>query len=273
MVDLISKYYDCECLMRNLVCVFYSRSKEWGVSPVYWYFTSALPKMLHAAYPLSFVGAYLHPKARSMMFVAVGFVALYSLLAHKEVRFLFPTIPLWNLSASIAITEMFSSTRRGFVVSCIRVSILAGLALGVGVTCISSLASYTNYPGGAAMNALHHLTQHESLVRHDSPNRISVHIDTYAATNGVSRFLEKGQPYAYSKQEGLNMTQYKDLGFDYLINEHSEIPGFELAESVRGFDHIHLCGNGPVPAARCALAGRMPLSLEQSDRVFIHKKA
>lgn len=69
------------------------------------------------------------------------------------------------------------------------------------------------------------------------------------------------------------MSQYEGLGFDYLINEHSKIPGFELTESIPGFDHIHLCGNGPVPAVHCALAGHMPLSLEHSDRVFVHKRA
>jgi alpha-1,6-mannosyltransferase len=208
-----------------------------------------------------------------MMFVAVGFVALYSLLAHKEVRFLFPTIPLWNLSASIAITEIFLSRRKGLVVSFIRVSVLAAIALGIGITYVSSLASYTNYPGGVAMNALHRLTYQESLERvSNTSSKISVHVDTYAAINGVSRFLEKGHPYMYSKLEGLNISQYKDLGFDYLINEHSNVPGYDLVESVRGFDRIHLCGNGPVPAVHCALAGHMPLTIEQRDRVFIHHK-
>ena len=115
-----------------------NRSAEWGTSPGHWYLTSALPRSLLLAYPLSFVvskhpplratppsfpkkpkkmlspsvahpsslpdlfhyqGAVLEPRARPVFVCASFFVATYSLLPHKELRFIFPTLPLFNACA------------------------------------------------------------------------------------------------------------------------------------------------------------------------------
>ena len=120
-----------------------NRSAEWGTSPGHWYLTSALPRSLLLAYPLSFVvskhpqlreappsfpkkpktkkpkncslplrrspprpphlfhyqGAVLERRARPVFVCASFFVATYSLLPHKELRFIFPTLPLFNACA------------------------------------------------------------------------------------------------------------------------------------------------------------------------------
>ena len=126
-----------------------NRSAEWGTSPGHWYLTSALPRSLLLAYPLSFVvskhpplretppslpkktktkkpknkktkkllppppsltprppphlfhyqGAVLERRARPVFVCASFFVATYSLLPHKELRFIFPALPLFNACA------------------------------------------------------------------------------------------------------------------------------------------------------------------------------
>lgn len=54
--------------------------------PWHWYWTSALPRGLLASLPLSVVGAVLEPKVRPYAAAATAFIALYSCLGHKEVR-------------------------------------------------------------------------------------------------------------------------------------------------------------------------------------------
>lgn len=62
------------------------RSKDWGVMPWHWYFTSVLPRALMAAMPLTCVGAGLERRVRPLVAAAAAFVVLYSFLGHKEVR-------------------------------------------------------------------------------------------------------------------------------------------------------------------------------------------
>lgn len=54
--------------------------------PAHWYWTSALPRSLLAALPLSLVGATVERRIRGLLLSVLAFIALYSILAHKEVR-------------------------------------------------------------------------------------------------------------------------------------------------------------------------------------------
>lgn len=220
-----------------------NKSKEWGVSPMWWYFTTALPKMLHTSYPLSFVGAAVDRRARAMMFVAVGYTALYSLLAHKEVRFLFPTLPLWNMSAAIGLCSVLQ--RGGKAGAIARTICVLSMACGIAVTFMSSFASYDNYPGA---KGLKNLIAHIESVKPPDPTRTittditSVHIDTLAATSGVSRFFENDLDgtVAFSKEEGVGLDAYQTRGFDYLLNEHAAVPGYVLVRPVQAFGGVRV---------------------------------
>eukprot|EP00240_Pyramimonas_obovata_P006170 CAMPEP_0118955538 /NCGR_PEP_ID=MMETSP1169-20130426/60131_1 /TAXON_ID=36882 /ORGANISM="Pyramimonas obovata, Strain CCMP722" /LENGTH=317 /DNA_ID=CAMNT_0006903411 /DNA_START=124 /DNA_END=1073 /DNA_ORIENTATION=+ len=73
-----------------------NRSGEWGVMPFHWYYTNALPRSLLAAAVLAPLGAFLERRVRGLALAALGFITLYSNLPHKELRFIFPAIPLLN---------------------------------------------------------------------------------------------------------------------------------------------------------------------------------
>ncbi len=255
-------------------CCGVCRSKDWGVSPWHWYFTSALPRMLHISYPLSFLGALVDSRSRSMMCIACGFVLLYSLLAHKEVRFLFPSLPLWNFSAAMGLYKLFYVSKSTGVIRAIRASVLGGIILGLLLHGVSSVASYSNYPGGDGM-----ITLRRHIEDQHRPNitSISVHIDTLAATAGVSRFLQEpkmnGIHVEYSKQEGLSLDAYRHRSFDYLLNEHPNIPGYTLIDSIQGFHAVRLCGGGGGirGAIQCMLALKSPLEFISVDTLYIHQ--
>jgi len=101
-----------------------NKSSEYGISPWYWYWTSALPKaLLGTAFfiPLAFWKDPHHPPHhhRKGLFHAeidmtivpflvpcLLFVALYSILPHKEIRFIFVILPMLNITAAKGLTYL-----------------------------------------------------------------------------------------------------------------------------------------------------------------------
>eukprot|EP00887_Chlorella_sp_A99_P007688 scaffold20.g7688.t1 len=250
-----------------------NRSHEWGVYPWPWYFTSALPRALHAAYPLALLGAALERRARQLLAVALAYVLLYSNLGHKEVRFLFPVLPLWNLCAACALHRLWvargKSAARGAALAATAALLAAGLAL----TAATAAASRHNYPGGAALARLHALAAGEAAAAAAAGRPLAVHIAVLPAQTGVSRFGEAGAPWTYSKQEGLTDAQLATWGFDYLLSDRQEIAGFSLVEAVPGFQRFALAGASLADALRGPLLrGRPPLRVVTAPRVYILRR-
>lgn len=182
--------------------------------PVHWYFTSALPRSLLFAFPLSFVGPYLDRRLIRVMVVAMVYVILYSRLSHKEVppdscftkntlkvRFLFPVLPLFNLSSAVAFVRFQRNKRKNWLSACAFYGCVCGYLLSISVTMLMLWASVWNYPGGHALQSLH-AHNHYSNFYHTGDcihDEISVHIGTLPAMTGISRFLELHHCWSYSK--------------------------------------------------------------------------
>jgi len=114
-----------------------------------------------------------------------------------------------------------------------------------------SAASYANYPAGYALDALHH----------KDFNRTSscvVHIDSFAAMNGISRFCENDFLWRYSKEEDLSVEEIIAKNFTYLINERSSIPEFKCLLAISGFSRLVVQLSFP------------PVRLLTEPKVFVH---
>ena len=97
-----------------------NKSANWGTMPPLWYFTSALPRSMLGALPvlggtlvlalLGIGGARdaLRPLAPHIA-AALAFVALYSFLPHKELRFIFPALPVLNAAAAAVLARLWDA--------------------------------------------------------------------------------------------------------------------------------------------------------------------
>ena len=201
------------------------RSAAWGTSPPLWYATSALPRALGFALPLSVVGALLEGECRPWFVSALASVVLLSFIPHKELRFVFPALPLLNLCAAVACERLWRNR-------ILRVAVLGVVAATAAATLIVfAPASRTNYPGGAALRLLHD--------DYALPGPARVHLDDLACTTGASRFGEElvHAGWIYDKRDGL-------LDFDEFDFRLAELPveddAFDVVATVEAFSGLKI---------------------------------
>ncbi|PRP80942.1 dol-P-Man:Man(7)GlcNAc(2)-PP-Dol alpha-1,6-mannosyltransferase [Planoprotostelium fungivorum] len=210
---------------------YQNESHKWGTSPFHWYFSNALPRSLLAALPLSLYAICTDfRKVWKVLTPSVVFLSLYSFLPHKELRFVFYVIPIFNLTAAVGLHRLQIQRKKSLVGRLLfSLSILA-LLVSAAATLFFFSASVFNYPGGVALQRLHHLGR-------NSPEKERyVHIDVATAVSGASRFGEMQKGWRYSKLE--NLKEEDMTLFHYILSENSTVKGFETIGSAHGFDGV-----------------------------------
>jgi alpha-1,6-mannosyltransferase len=102
-------YPELEVFYFNVVL---NKSHAWGTQPWHWYFTRALPKALGGAYLLAICGIYTQPRLLTpVVGPTIAFVAVYSILPHKELRFVFYALPVFNVAAAIGLEWIYRRMR------------------------------------------------------------------------------------------------------------------------------------------------------------------
>ena len=99
MLLLFTKSYCIHCMCLASLTVSH-------VSPFLWYFYSALPRACLIGVPLAVWGVIKERRTWPMISASLIFVLVYSLLPHKELRFIIYTIPLLNVTAAAGLTNL-----------------------------------------------------------------------------------------------------------------------------------------------------------------------
>lgn len=206
---------------------------------------------------------------------ALGFVALYSCLGHKEVRFLFPALPLFNMVAAAGLSRLhlaafpYMSTEKKepndkrmtpVVISrCVYALAVLLLMLSALVSISFGAISAWNYPGGDALRMLSQRVQQEVLMNSPSKNEslliVSVYIDVASAMSGVNLFGQRAaqestkervqwsfEKAGYEKEHVLTSDTVDWTQFSHLLCEESELylDAFDVVAVAQGNPHIDI---------------------------------
>lgn len=220
------------------------KSSDWGTSPWYFYLTNAIPRLLMnpmswaICIPLALTSPATQKKSLDIFAPLLAFVTVYSILPHKEWRFIIYIVPGLTAVAASGASWIWTRRTKTLIYRVLSlgliVSTLASFVASMGILYISSL----NYPGGQALERLHALAGH-------TPGRVNVYMDNLACQTGVTRFLEKpDKNWQYDKTEDeatlLNPAFWQR--FDYVLAEKPEriIGSWEVLDTIYGYDGVGL---------------------------------
>ncbi|XP_063367350.1 dol-P-Man:Man(7)GlcNAc(2)-PP-Dol alpha-1,6-mannosyltransferase [Cydia amplana] len=234
-----------------------NKSSDWGTSPFLWYLYSALPRGLGPSLLLAPLGAYLDKRMVQLVAPALVYVLLYSLLPHKELRFIIYVFPLFNMASAAACSYIFTRRTKAPIFELLfwgTVVVVVGNVL-LSVAFVS--VAMTNYPGGVAMTRFHKLLKNEPYVH--------VHISNLAAQTGVTRFTEIHNHWQYSKNESLNAEQLQE--YTHLLIEAKS----KYSPNLKAFTHTHTVLEGIDTFSAVSLNYKLipPIKIKTRPALFI----
>ncbi|KAG0129587.1 Alg9-like mannosyltransferase family-domain-containing protein [Tuber indicum] len=174
-----------------------NKSSDWGTSPWHYYFTNSLPKLLLNPLLLLLIpaGIYNSPRTITEAYIlpALGFVSVYSVLPHKEWRFIVYVVPILTLYASVGGAWVLNRRSKSPIYALTSLAIIASILLASLASASMLLISSYNYPGGQGINKLHrHILPSFSR---SPPTLPKVHLDTLTCMTGATRFLQDAPLY------------------------------------------------------------------------------
>lgn len=216
--------------------VLSGQSSEWGTSPWYFYFVDALPRLLMnplmwlVGIPASLWASATRRASLSLLVPSLAFMALYSVLPHKEWRFIIYVVPALTASAAQGAAYIWTRRAKSLIYQLLALALgLSTLASFLVSTLVYLPASAANYPGAHALQSVHRLAD-------GTQSHIVLHMGNLACQTGVTRFLQldsddsvTATSWAYDKTENETVKATPEFWsfIDYaLVEDVSEIPDY-----------------------------------------------
>lgn len=248
-------------------------ASAWGTQPFWWYFIIALPRLLMNQIPMvyfffAFPQILLDARVFDSLIPSYAYVLIYSILPHKETRFMFPIVPSLTLVAAMTCTRLTINMHKSLAAKLLFYAAILSTVLTAFIShAILLPLSAQNYPGGHALQVLHEY-YHDNYntitpLHNDDPSypQIHVHLTNLALQSGVTRFLEQPQPINHTENLLSSTNSYPSV---------QGSPGTQ--NQPRQFDPIILPGDGKRPAL--TITPQPPSSSATSypntERAFTH---
>ena len=177
--------------------VIQGKSAEWGTSPYSHFFTVCLARLLlnplltALLIPLSLMLPATKRQSYDLVVPSVLFIAIYSLQAHKEARFIVYIVPSLTAAASMAASWIWTNRTKTVLHQISSGVIISSVVISFAVSTMMLLISSLNYPGGEAITSVRHIiSQTQWPENHSSWERLFVHMDVLSCMTGATRFQE-----------------------------------------------------------------------------------
>lgn len=217
------------------------KASNWGVEPWHTYFTRHLPNILSSQFisVTSLFGFDYAPlPLRALLLASLGYIALLSVLPHKELRFIIYVAPIFTaLTAGLVVR---APKYRDFL----KLGAFTAVVFAVFRSFIKAWVSALNYPGGNALRVFH------ECVKEDEAAGKWIHIDTLSFMTGAQRFGELWNATIYHHSEDDNPTLALWPKFAYYIGELSQKQLTELGGNWKPLETV---------PAFLGINGRLPL--------------
>jgi len=229
------------------------KSSDWGTEPLHFYFLNSIPRLLLNpltylfCIPLALNLSATAQTSRNIALPLASFVAIYSLLPHKEWRFILYIIPSLTAIASSGASWIWIRRSKSTLYSILSLGLVLSTLASFLTSFLLLYISSQNYPGGAALVRLHALAAPS-----DDARPVSVYMDNLACQTGVTRFLQsyaakpgkQGPVWRYDKTENATLLLTPDFWsqFDYILAEEPArvIGKWEVLDTVYGYAGIGL---------------------------------
>jgi alpha-1,6-mannosyltransferase len=174
------------------------KSADWGTSPLGYYFSTLLPRLLlnplilMVLIPMALILPATRYSTRDLTLPSILFVAIYSLQPHKESRFVIYVVPPLTAAASLGASYIWTRRTKSLAYRLGSLVLLASIVLSFVASTAMLLISSLNYPGGQALSQFHSIISqttwdHTATASYET---ISVHMDVLSCMTGVTRFQE-----------------------------------------------------------------------------------
>uniref|UniRef100_A0A3P9NRR8 Mannosyltransferase n=1 Tax=Poecilia reticulata TaxID=8081 RepID=A0A3P9NRR8_POERE len=205
------------CILLGLMLLMALLSRRLGLQQLIYYAAPAglFSLALTVAVDTFFWRKLLWPEGQVLWYNTIlnkiGFILVYSLLPHKELRFIIYTFPVLNLAAARGCSFILCNYQKSWMYKLGSAVVVGQLLINSSYTFLCLYVSHHNYPGGKGIQELHRLLP--------ATADVFVHIDTFAAETGVSRFLEQNKNWRYDKREDISSTSPELRVYSHLLME------------------------------------------------------